>query len=174
MKTVVIYQSQTGFTKQYAECIAEKTQADIICFKEAKNKDFSSYDTIAFGSWCCAGGLQKLKWFKERMSQWNDKKLVVFAVGASPVENPDVETSLHNMFTDEEREIVKAFYCPGGLRYDKMTASSRLLMKMFAKALQSKKNKTDEEMHTANMLGKSYDISDQKYIEPIVEFIIGK
>lgn len=173
MKAVVIYRSQTGFTKQYAEWIAEKTQADCFSFEDAKKKDLSSYNTIVYGGWCCAGSVQKLNWFKERIPKWEGKKLVVFAVGASPIENPDVEKTLHNILTDEERAKVKAFYCPGGFRYDKMSTSSRLLMKMFTKALKAKKDKTEEEEHMVNMIGNSYDISDHKYIDPIVAYVKG-
>lgn len=173
MKTVIIYRSQTGFTKQYAEWIAEQTQADCYSFEDAKNKDFSNYDIIVYGGWCCAGSIKKLNWFQERIPKWEGKKLIVFAVGASPIENPDVEKTLHKIFTDEEREKVKVFYCPGGFRYDKMPVGSKLLMKMFESALKTKKDKTEEEEHMADMIGNSYDISDKKYIIPIVSYIIG-
>ena len=64
------------------------------------------------------------------------------------------------------------FYCPGGFRYDKMSISSRLLMKMFIKMLEAKKNKTDTEREMIKMISTSYDISDKKYIEPIVRSLI--
>ena len=39
MKTLVIYSSRTGFTKRYAEWIAERTQGDLLELKDAKKKD---------------------------------------------------------------------------------------------------------------------------------------
>ena len=45
-------------------------------------------------------------------------------------------------------------------------------MKMFSKALKSKKDQTEEEKIMADMISKSYDISDRKHIEPIVEYIL--
>lgn len=39
MKTVIIYTSQTGFTKRYANWLAEKVQGDILTIDEAKNKN---------------------------------------------------------------------------------------------------------------------------------------
>ena len=39
MKTLIIYTSQTGFTKKYSEWIAERTKADILTLKEAQKKE---------------------------------------------------------------------------------------------------------------------------------------
>ena len=38
MKTLVIYTSQTGFTKRYAEWISEELNADIYDLKDVKKK----------------------------------------------------------------------------------------------------------------------------------------
>ncbi len=168
MKTAIIYVSQTGFTKQYAEWLAEEVGGGCMPFAEAEKKDFSEYDAIVFGSWCHAGMIRKLGWFKERLSQWQDKKKVVFAVGASPLENPELEDGLRRNFTDEEWAQISVFYCPGGLRYDAMKPVSKVMMKMFAKMMENKKDKTEDEKVMAEMIGKSYDISDRKYIQPIV------
>ena len=43
------------------------------------------------------------------------------------------------------------------------------MMKMFIKALKAKKDKTEEEQEMIKMISTSYDISDKKYIEPILE-----
>ena len=171
MKTAIIYVSQTGFTKQYAEWLAEEVNGECMPFAEAEKKDFSGYEAIVFGSWCHAGMIRKLGWFKKMMPQWKDKKKVVFAVGASPNVNPDVEGALRMNFKDEEWEQISVFYCQGGLRYESMKPVSRLMMKMFAKMVEGKKDKTPEEKGMAEMIGRSYDISDRKYILPIAEYL---
>ena len=38
MKTAIIYVSQTGFTKQYAEWLAEEVGGDCMPFAEAEKK----------------------------------------------------------------------------------------------------------------------------------------
>ncbi len=171
MKTVVIYNSQTGFTKRYAEWIAEETNADCFELSEAKKKDFDEYDTIVFGGWACAGGISKLSWFKGNLNKWNDKKLIAFCVGGSPIENPEIEEALKKNFDGAEYERVHAFYCPGGFDYDKMSKTSKVMMKMFIKMLKAKKDKTKEDEIMIKMISASYDISDKKYIEPIVACI---
>ena len=52
-----------------------------------------------------------------------------------------------------------------------MSRASKLMMKMFVGALKAKKDKTEEEKIQAEMMSKSYDISDKKYIEPIVNWV---
>ncbi len=171
MKTIVIYNSQTGFTKRYAQWIAEKTNADCVEFSKAKKTDFDGYDAIVFGGWAVAGSISKLKWFKKNINKWNDKKLAVFCVGASPSENPEIEEALPKNFTAEELKVVRWFYLPGGLDYEKMPAKSRVMMKMFVSALKAKKDKTQDDLNQIRIMSSSYDISDIKYIEPIIDYL---
>lgn len=168
MKAIVIYNSQTGFTKRYAEWIAEASGADCLELSVAKKKDLISYDAIIFGGWACAGSISKISWFKGNIDRWADKKLIAFCVGASPIDNPEIEVALKQIFNESEREKVKIFYCPGGLNYEQMSAPSKLMMKMFIKMLKTKKDKTKEEQMMIKMISSSYDISDKKYIEPIL------
>lgn len=169
MKTAVIYHSQTGFTKRYARWIAQAAGADCFPLSEAKKKDLSAYGTIVFGGWACAGGISKLGWFKKNMDTWMGKKLIVFCVGGSPSDNPDIIPALEKNFSELELGRVNVFYCPGGFNYEKMSAPSKLMMKMFIKVLKAKKDKTAEEEAMVKMISSSYDIADKKYIEPILK-----
>ncbi len=169
MKTIVIYNSQTGFTKRYAGWIAEAVGADCLDLSAAKRKSMDAYGAIIFGGWAHAGSISKISWIKDNMDKWADKKLITFCVGASPIENPEIELVLKQNFTESELKKVSIFYCPGGLNYEKMSVLSRLMMRMFTKALKAKKDKTDAEQEMVKMLSTSYDISDRKYIEPILK-----
>lgn len=171
MKTIVIYNSQTGFTKRYADWIAEEVNVECVELKKAKKMDFSEFDTIIFGSWMMAESINKFKWYKKNVSKWQDKKLAVFCVGASPAENPDLDKMLSKYTNDETLSGVEFFYCAGGLDYEKMPVVHRAMMKMFVKMLNSNKNKTEADLRQIEMISKSFDNSDKKYIEPIVEYI---
>lgn len=169
MKTIVIYNSKTGFTKRYAQWIAEAAGADCLELAAAKKKSLTAYDAIIFGGWACAGSISKFSWFKNNINKWEDKKLIVFCVGGSPIDNPEVGKFLKQTFHNPELKKVAAFYCPGGFNYEKMSASSKLMMKMFVNALKAKKEKTKAEEEMVKMISSSYDISDKKYIDPILE-----
>ena len=169
MKSIVIYNSQTGFTKKYAEWISELASCECVEFKSAKKLNLLDYDAIVFGSWCMAGGITKLPWFKKQIPALSsaEKKLIVYAVGASPADSPDVPVAMRKSFSDAEWPLVKVFYCPGGLNYDKMSGASKLGMKMLLKILSSKKDQTEEDLKQIEMISHSYDISDKKYAEAV-------
>lgn len=169
METIVIYNSQTGFTKRYAQWIAEAAGAGCVELADAKKKNLAAYEAIVYGGWACGGGISKIGWFKHNLDNWAGKKLVAFCVGASPIENPEIETALVRNFSEAELKKVDVFYCPGGLNYEKMPALSRLMMQIFIKTLKAKKNKSEEEQKMIQMLSSSYDISDKKYIGPILQ-----
>ncbi len=171
MKTIVIYNSQTGFTKRYAEWIAEATGADCIELSAAKKRNLSAYEAIIFGGWACAGSISKISWFKQNMDKWADKKLIAFCVGGSPIDNPEIDIALKRNFSESEQKKVKTFYCPGGFNYEKMSTPSKMMMKMFVKALKAKKDKTEAEEIMVKMISSSYDISNKKYIEPILQYL---
>jgi menaquinone-dependent protoporphyrinogen IX oxidase len=177
MKTLVIYTSQTGFTKRYAEWISEELNADIYNLKDVKKKTndfFEAYEAIIYAGWCMAGMVVKVKWFFERAAYWKNKKLSIVAVGASPNENPEVDEFLNNLLTDEQRTFIKAFYCQGGINYDKMKFPSRTAMKMFANSLKNNKNSSEDDRKKGEMISKSYDISDKRFIDPVVDYVRGK
>ena len=174
MKSLVIYTSQTGFTRKYAMWLADRLNADILDLKDAKKKEkdyFNDYQAIIYGGWAMAGNIVKLKWFLENASTWKDKRLAVFCVGGSPNDNPDIDVTLHNMLTDEQRNYIRAFYCQGGFNYEKMNGPSKLAMKMFISTLKKKKDATEEEKKMVEVMSSSYDISDIKFIEPIVDYL---
>ena len=172
MKALVVYTSQTGFTKKYAEWIADEIGADIYDLNDVKKKDddfFAAYDAIVYAGWCMAERIVKIKWFLDKAVNWKNKRLAVVAVGGSPNDNPQVEKFVQTVLSDEQSRYIKAFYCQGGFNYEKMNAPSKMAMKMFVGAL--KKKPDDETRQMAEMISKSYDISDKKFIEPIVAYL---
>ncbi len=171
MKSIIIYNSETGFTKKYAKMLSESIQAECVPLKSAKKMNLSDYDTVVFGSWCCAGGIKELDWFKDKIPSLSNKKLAVFAVGASPIDNPELKPAMDKIFSDPIWDNVMTSYCQGGICYEKMPASSKLLMNMFLFSLKAKKNPTEMEKSMSEHLATSYDISDIKYLDPIISYI---
>lgn len=135
---------------------------------------FDKYDAIVYGGWIMASKVVNSDWFLQKASDWKNKKLAIFCVGASPEANPDVEDCLRKILTDEQRTYMKAFYCQGGVDYTKMKAPSKLAMKALAMAISKKKDATEKERDMAEMISHSYDLSDEKYIEPILRYLEGE
>ena len=175
MKTLIIYTSQTGFTKRYAQWLADKTGGDLLDLKDAQKKGadfFADYDAICYGGWAMAEKIVKAKWFLEKAADWKDKRLAMFCVGGTPNGELQVDNLLKNALTDEQREYIRAFYCQGGMNYEKMNAPTRLAMKMFVSALLNKKDLDQEKRAMFERMASSYDIADVKYIEPVAAYLV--
>lgn len=170
MKAIVMYNSQTGFTAQYARWLAEAMGCEAVAFEKRKRADFSSCDTVLFGSWCHAGRMKKVKWLRRMLPEWRDKRVGVFLVGAMPEGAEAVQTTLQGLLPGRTEKNA-AFYLPGGLRYEKMGVGDRIMMRLFVSMLSAKRDKTPEEEEAAGMLSGSYDLSNRRYIRPILNWL---
>ncbi|MBD5560107.1 MAG: flavodoxin [Clostridia bacterium] len=169
MKTIVVYTSQSGFTRRYAEWIAQAAGADCMDLKEAARADLTAYDAVVFGGSALAGTIRRLGWLRRRAAGLAGRKLIVFCVGASPIDDPGrIEADLSRNLQAPEFQNVQAFYCPGGLDYSRMPVSGRAAMGLLRATLKLKRRKTEDEQKMLAMISSSYDISDRKYIEPIL------
>src|SRR5690554_5890408 len=120
MKTIVMYKSKTGFAKKYAEWIAESLSADIFEVSKVNINMLTKYDAVIFGGGLYAVGIIGIKFIKKNIDKLKDKKVVVFACGASPLSEKVIEDVLEHNFTLEEQKYFKFFYLRGGLNYKKL------------------------------------------------------
>lgn len=117
---IILYNSKTGFTKQYAELLALELGCTALPLSRAP-ADLSGYDAVVFGSRLHAGMLDGWKKARKLLAKRGAKKLAVFATGAMP---NGAEEQLRQVWgqnlTPGEREAVPHFYLQAGLCYEKM------------------------------------------------------
>lgn len=115
MKSIVVYSSISGFTKQYAQWISEETGADCIDINAVNSEKLSQYDAVIFGSHVRMGDITHRKQFAQLSK--NLKKVIVFVVGGGPAENnPEVSMifkKIHKSIPQSAAE--PQFYFRGGL-----------------------------------------------------------
>ncbi len=168
MKTILIYKSKTGFTEKYANWISEEIDCKVVNISTIKNVNFNQYDLIIFGSRIHAGridGLDKIK----KLDLGN--RLIIFATGATPKETNSIQEVWKNNLSKEELQVIKHFYIPAGLNYEKMDFLDKVMMKMASVMLEKKKDKNAEDIGMQNSIKKSYDISNKSKIKPLVDYI---
>lgn len=172
MKVIVVYKSKTGFTKRYAEWISKELKCEISNYKNLNGFSLENYDFVIYGSRMYAGKVDGLKDMKKMFVNNEGAKLIVFATGATPCEVKDtIDTAWKANFSEQELEIIPHFYMQSGLNYEKMSIGDRLIMKLFAKILSSKKDKSKEDDGCQQAIVESHDISSKEYIEPLVRFV---
>ncbi|WP_286209617.1 flavodoxin domain-containing protein [Dubosiella newyorkensis] len=168
MKTIVLFTSNTGFTKQYANWLVNDLSCPWIDLSKKKRVDLDEYDTIVFGSWLMAGKIKKGKQLKSLLKQYQEKNWIVFCVGRTPLDQIDFKSLIHQNFEEDLPSSVSFFYLPGGFDIDRQPAFYKWLLTRFKKMLSKKENKTKEELQIEEMLSCSIDLSDPKYLLPIL------
>lgn len=163
MNSIVIYQSSTGFTKQYAKWIAEELNCRAISIKEMTEGDITGSDTVIFGGWIMGNVIVGYDKIKDKGIQ----NLIVFAVGASLDSDKMRETIIKENHLGE----LPFFYLPGGMQFDKLNFFVRFMLKQIKKSIAKKAEKSEQDSYMERVLGTNFDISDRKYIQQLIAFV---
>lgn len=175
MKTVIIYKSKTGFTKKYAQWIAEALSADVFEVSKANVDMIKQYDNIIYGGSLYAVGITGLKFITKNFDKLKDKKLIVFATGASPSSQRVIDEVVSKNFTSEQQKYIKFFYLRGGFDYKKLKFFDKFLMNLLKLKIKSKaKDKlTKDEIGMLAIYDRPTDFSSKKNIGAIVNYMNG-
>lgn len=171
MKTIVVYKSETGFTKKYAEWIAKELGADIFNISKVNIDILKSYDTIIYGGYLHAIGIGGVKLITKNLDKLKDKKLIVFATGATPPRVDDINKVRNKNFNIEQQKYVKFFYMRGGFNYEKLGFFDKLLMNMLRLMLKSKKELSPDERGMLLSYDKPIDFSDKRNIKDLILYV---
>jgi menaquinone-dependent protoporphyrinogen IX oxidase len=171
MKTVVIYKSETGFTKKYADWIAEELSADIFNFSKGTTIMLTVYDTIIYGGNLSAGGINGVKYITKNLDILKDKKVVVFATGASPFREEVLSEVIDKNFTTEEQKHIQFFYLRGGFDYSKLKPFNKVLMTLLKWKMKMKKELTPDERGMLACYDKPVDFTRKKNIDKIITYV---
>lgn len=165
MKPILVYRSETGFTRQYALWLAEELECEAVGWKDRRKVDWGAYDTVIYGGWFHAGGIRGLSWFQKQLPRLEGKRLAVFAVGACPADDPGVKAALAANLPGPQWDSVARFYLRGGLCYEKMGVGDRLMMAAFRQMLRKKEGPDSE---TLRGVSRSFDALDRESVKPLV------
>ena len=171
MKTVVIYKSKTGFTKKYAQWIAERLSADIFDVSNVDAHIVTTYDTVIYGGSLYAIGIIGVKYITQNMGKLKDKKIVVFATGASPASKNVRNEVRDKNFTPEEQKHIQFFYLRGGFDYGKLNPFDKVLMTLLKWKIKMKKKLTPDEKGMLSMYDKPIDFTIRKNIDDIITYV---
>lgn len=170
MNGIILYQSKYGATKKYAQWLSEETGFPCVETKQAKLADVREYDTILLGGGIYASGIAGLSFLKKNIKNLQDKKIIVFCVGASPYEeNAYREIVARNL--KDGLSGIPCFYCRGAWDMESMSMVDRNLCSLLRKAVSKKDPKDYEVWEWALMAAgdDKCDWTDRKYLEPILE-----
>lgn len=171
---VILYQSKYGFTKKYADWLSEELFCDVVETRHADIAKIRQYDIIVLGGGIYAGGIAGISFIIKHYDKLKDKKIIVFAVGASPYDEKAMN-ELRNRHFKNDMAKISCFYCRGGWNEDIMSLKDRVLCNMLKKAVSKKDPNTYKPWEKAliDAIGSNYDWTSKENIMPIIEMIRG-
>lgn len=171
MKAVVIYKSSTGYTKKYAEWIGQELSADIFDVSKVRSSMLDNYDVIIYGGSLHAVGISGLKFITGNLEKLHNKKVVVFATGASPSREETINEIRDRNFTTEQQKYIKFFYLRGGFDYSRLKSSDKVLMTLLRLKLERKKKLTADEKGMLAIYNKPVDYTRRENIDLILDYV---
>ena len=171
MKTIVIYRSKTGFTRKYAQWITEELSADIFDVSKVNDNMLSDYDTIIYGGSLYASGITGVKYIKQNLDKLKDKKVIVFATGASLPSEKELSVVKDKNFTSEQQKHIHFFYLRGGFNYSKLNPFDKVLMTLLKWKLKTKKNLAPDERGMLASYSNPVDFTQRRNILKLITFV---
>lgn len=132
---IIIYGSQYGTARKYAEELAKRTNIEIKNYKDVT--DIDQYNTVVYIGSLHAGGVLGMKKTLAKISQCQKKKIIIATVGlADPAdtENTDkIKNSMKRQLSKELYENAYIFHLRGGINYSCLNFKHKTMMGLLYK-----------------------------------------
>lgn len=135
MNKIIIYGSQYGTTKNYAEELSKRTGLQAIPFEEINN--INDYETIIYLGGLYAGGVLGLAKTFKKLNNIDNKKFIVVTVGLADPTNEENTTNIKNgikrQITKDILDRTKIFHLRGGIDYSRLNFTHKTMMSLLYK-----------------------------------------
>lgn len=171
--TIIIYGSQYGSTKRYAERLAETMRADPVAYTEAG--DLSGYDRIVYLGALYAGGVTGLKKTVGKMVP--RQELIVATVGLADPSAPDniahIRLSLKSQIPPHFYDESRIFHLRGAIDYKHLGMKHRVMMSLLhAKVAKMPMEELNSEARAMlDTYGQVVDFVDFDMLNPLLDAI---
>ena len=177
MASIVIYGSQYGTAKQYAEELARRTGIDARRYDEVIGLD--QYEIIAYIGSLYAGGVLGMKKTFAKLARCAGKTIVIATVGlADPTDSENVANIEGNMRRQLPGEVFDAahiFHLRGGIDYSKLGFKHKTMMKLLCNKAKNlpEEEKNAEVRAMLETYGKQVSFVDFDTLDPLVAILRG-
>lgn len=157
----IVYNSATGFTKEYAEMLSKKINVPCYTLKEAK-KELNKQDEIVYLGWICAGIIKGLN--KAR----NKYKVKCYgAVGAFPKDANYIETLTKSNGLEKD----KLFYLRGGINFQKLKGYKKLIIKIVGNVLEKNNKGKEGSEELIRIFNEGASFVDSENLDEMINYI---
>ena len=132
---VIIYGSQYGTTKKYAEELGRRTNIEVKNYEDIE--DINLYDTIIYFGALYAGGVMGMKKTFSKYASSADKNVIIVTVGlADPLDLENTTTIKKGMEKQLSKDLFEhahIFHLRGGIDYSCLGFKHKTMMAMLYK-----------------------------------------
>jgi len=168
METIraIVYESNTGYTRKYAEMLSAETGIPSYD-RKAAGGFLKSGDEIIFMGWLSAG---MVIGFNKAAKEYKVKALCGVGLGAP---NDEQVNQLKNRYAKLK---VPVFYLRGGFDMERLKGFNKFLMKLFLKSAIASYNKTKDEEKAKMIDAMKYgaDFVKKENLAPVISFLTEK
>jgi hypothetical protein len=161
----IVYRSNTGYTKKYAEILAQKTGLPAYELKEAE-KALAKGEEIVYLGWLSAGSLVG---YKKAAKTWDVKAVCAVGMGG-PTSN-----QLPGIIEKHKIESAKAFYLQGGFDIRKLRGIYKFMMvvmiKMAVPSMEKKADKTADDIAALELFRNGGDYVREENLDQILDWL---
>lgn len=167
----IVYSSRTGFTKQYAQWLAEDLHSECTSLSEYCPHTADAADTIL-----CAGGvygneIHGIRQFKRIRKQKPQKQILFLATGIRPVSAETLQRLL--LYNFSKADTPELFYVQGGLNLETLPPAQRTMLSLFRAMLKHRRDLSESDHEILRLLETSGDYSHHTQIETVFNRISG-
>ena len=170
---IVIYGSQYGTAKQYAEELAYRVGYELESYEDVT--DINTYETIVYIGALYAGGVMGMKKTFKNMKECGNHRIIIATVGlADPgdKENTDtIKNGMKNQLSKEVFDKAMIVHLRGGIDYSKLGLKHKTMMGMlYKKAVTLPEEKKNAEVKAMiETHNKQVDFVDFNSLDSIIQ-----
>ena len=173
MNSIIVYGSNYGTTKQYANELSRRTNMKVISFKKV-NQQINDYDNIIYLGALYAGGVLGMSKTLKKLNNISNKKIIIVTVGLSDptdeVNKNNIINNIKNQMPKKFFEKAKIFHLRGGIDYSKLNFAHKTMMKMLYNAVKNlpKEKLTAEDRAMIETYNKKVNFIDFSSLDEII------
>jgi menaquinone-dependent protoporphyrinogen IX oxidase len=128
IKTLILYQSKYGSTRQYARWINDEIPSDMMDVEKSDKYEFAEYDVIVFGSYIRIGRIAIAPLIIEKWNALKGKKVILFTTSGTPPQHPNILKMYNSSLPEEIRKEIKYFPLRGRILRKDLSFFDKLLI----------------------------------------------
>ena len=172
---IIIYASQYGSTKQYADELSKRTGIETAEYTEIR--DINQYDIVIYLAPLYAGRVMGLKKTLNKIRNVRDKKLIIGTVGLADPNDKKNRESIMNGIKEQVHTCIydhaRVYFLRGAIDYSKLNLKHKTMMAFIHRKVKGMKEeeKTAEIRAVIETYGKNVSYIDFDALNPIIDEI---